>query len=109
MTEIKYAAGEATPVEVQAQVEAFFDELRSDDKLRDEVAAAGVDPDELARGGPDAFTVRPESEGMDPVITPIIVGIGIHIGTKAWDEVILPWIKRRRGEDAIGDEEDRSQ
>jgi hypothetical protein len=67
-------------------------------------AAAGLDPAALADARVEITEAR---QGLDPIFTPIIVGIAVSASSKVaetlWKEVIWPRIRRRLGKDALGD------
>ena len=88
------------------EIQAFWDELPTNAELRREVEGAGLDL--VAVGELDSATaivVEKEGEGFDPATVAIIVAFapaGVHMLDSLWDEVIVPWIRRRRGSDALG-------
>lgn len=100
-----YERGAASPEELQKAIDAFFAEARQDDELQGELEAHGADVDEALGGEAEAITVSTDEQGIDP-LTAIVIGVAVHVGGSAWDEVVLPWLKRRLGQDALGDEKE---
>ena len=66
-------------------------------------AAAGLGPAELAGA---RVEIAETKQGLDPFVTPIVVGITVSAGSKVaetlWKEVLWPLIRRRLGKDALG-------
>jgi hypothetical protein len=111
VSEITYGAGRITRDELRGELEAFWGELRTSGELREEVRAAEIDPDELLGLDPGtAVEVRQDGEPIGEVVAIVIVfGPTInHVAQSLWDEVVLPWLRRRRGGDALGPERGRS-
>jgi hypothetical protein len=58
-----------------------------------------------------AVSVREEGQGIDPQLTSIIVtlavpvasGITVEILKGIWIKVVLPWLRRRHGQDVLGE------
>jgi hypothetical protein len=73
-----------------------------------ELSAAGLDRARLADvDRENAITVRAGTSGVDPTTAVLLVSLAPSANfviKDAWKKVVLPYIKRRRGEDAIGEE-----
>jgi hypothetical protein len=104
-TELRFAHGDANADEIQAVVDQVLDELSDPaSEAADAAARAGLDP---AAAGSAAVLVREGGQGLDPVLTPIIVGITVSAGSKVaeslWKDVLWPRLRRRLGVKAVGD------
>jgi hypothetical protein len=101
-----YQLGTRSAVELDKAVADFWRELSHSEELRAEVADAGLGPADLEQlRGQQAFAFREEGAGLDPTSVSLIVAfapIVNHIAESLWDEVVLPWIRRRWGNDAVG-------
>lgn len=106
MEESTYEHGAASLDDVRRSVDEFFAEARKSPELREELTAHGADVEKALDEGPASITVSGLEEGIDPG-TLILIGVGIHVGSSAWDDVVLPWIKRRLGQDAVGRRKNR--
>ncbi len=102
-----YARGQLSVAELNREVASFWSELQVSDDLKARLAAHEVGADELLRLSPaEAISITPASAGIDPGTVALIVAFAPsvnHALKSAWDNVILPWIRRRRGLDAIKD------
>ena len=101
---IEYEAGTASAQELQEETAAFWRELSQSDELRGAVAAADLDLEEVQRLDPEQLIkVEQQGEGFAPVaILVVFAPAANHALSSLWDEVVVPWIRRRRGADAIG-------
>jgi hypothetical protein len=101
---IEYEPGTASVQELRGELEAFWLELAKSDELRREVTQAGLDPEKVQQLDPARdIKVEKEGEGFAPVAIIIVFAPAAnHILSSLWDEVAVPWIRRRRGADAIG-------
>jgi hypothetical protein len=105
-SELRFHYGQATAAELQAVVDEILAELRDPtSEAADRARRADLDPQALASS---EISVREEQQGFEPISTTILVGIatgvGTHIATKFWDEVIWPRLRRDLGAKAVGDE-----
>ncbi len=101
--ELRYHRGDASAEEITAAVAEILAEL--DDptgELAREVSAAGIDPDAV---GGATVEVREGAQGLEPVLTSIIVGITVRttstVAEALWTKVIWPRLRRRLGTRAI--------
>jgi hypothetical protein len=105
--ELVYARGQLSIAELNREVESFWGELGVSDDLKAKLAAHEVDANELLRLPPaEAVIITSDSAGIDPGSIALIIAFAPsvnHALKSAWDTVILPWIRHRRGEDAIKD------
>jgi hypothetical protein len=101
--ELIYEKGDASADELSAAVEQFFSALDGDDQeLLEDAEDHGVDLEALKRAGPQAITLREESRERMGAETAIVVGLVVHVAGNAWDDVVLPWLKRKLGSTALG-------
>lgn len=101
-----YARGELSADQVQAEIAKFWQDLDSagDSELEARLTAAGLDG--AAFDGVDkdsAITVQPGTSGVDPIGVVVVVTLANRIVGDLWEKVLLPRIRRRWGDDAIGD------
>lgn len=110
-TEIRYAPGTWSAGDIQREIDSFWDPLANDDELRQEVRDAGIDISELA--GLDrrnAIAVSAGAAGFAPASVALVVAFAPTanaIVARLWETVLLPRIRRRYGQDAIGLEASR--
>lgn len=108
--ELFYARGELPVEQLQAEIAQFWQVLDNPgcSALDAQLRAAGLDRSTLASvDREDAITVRAVTSGVDPTTAMLAVSLAPSanfIIKDAWKKVVLPYIKRRRGEDAIGEE-----
>jgi hypothetical protein len=110
---VEYQRGTASATQLQEEIQAFWAELATDEDLQGEVRDAGLDPAEVEKlDTSQAIEVTQEGEGIDPLTVTIIVALApsaVHVLDSLWDEVIVPWIRRRRGADALGKKKDKKK
>jgi hypothetical protein len=99
--ELSYEKGTASEDQLRSAIEQFFDELEGDQEIRAEARDKGVDLEALRSAGPEGITVSSGGSRFTGVET-ILIGIAVHAAGKAFDEVVLPFIKRRLSRDALG-------
>lgn len=102
---LRFRRGQASAVQLDETIQEILAELRDpDSELAREFAHEGLDPAEF---GLAHVTVEEPEQGVDPVITPILIGIAINVGSqaiiKAWEKLIWPQIAKRRGGLALGE------
>ncbi len=108
--ELCYARGELSVEQLQAEVTQFWQVLDNPggSALDAELRAAGLDRTSLAGVDQEnAITVRAGTSGVDPTTAMLLVSLAPSANfviKDAWKKVVLPYIKRRRGDDAIGEE-----
>jgi len=99
---VRYARGTLSQGELQAEISAFLEASKNDGKLQEQVEAIGVPPDDIARQT-ESLEIS-QSQGItDQEIQIIIQGVSVAI--KLWTDVILPWIRRRKGGNAVGQQQ----
>jgi hypothetical protein len=103
----EYQRGSRSPVQLQKDISDFWAELPRNVTLQQSVDKAGIGPDMLeALRRPGTYTFEEKGAGLDPEVVALIVGLGAqpvaHAANTLWDQVILPWIRRRWGDDAVG-------
>lgn len=109
MDQLVYSAGTARAIDLQTDLVALWSAISEDDQLRSRALGLGADVGEILDRSPDeTYDLQPEGSGLDPVSTAIVVAfIGSASKTAMeglWKEFVLPWIRARRGDDAIGGE-----
>jgi hypothetical protein len=111
VNELIYSSGELTAQQLQEEITSFWTDLRESSKLRSEVSSKGIDWSALENiNGLNAITVRPDSSGVDPASVLLIVAFapaGNRVLKDLWGTIILPRIRKRWGDDAVGDESGR--
>lgn len=74
-------------------------------KIRKSAEDAEIDMSELLNlEASEAISVRQDKAGFDPATTAIIVSfapVAAKITHDLWDKVLLPWILRHKGKDAL--------
>jgi hypothetical protein len=112
--EFIYARGGLSVDQIQAEIAKFWWALDSSGSpaVEAELSAAGLDRTTLGSiDRKSAITVRAGTSGADPTTAVLLVTIAPStnlIIKDLWATVVLPRIRRRWGDDAIG-EEKRSQ
>jgi hypothetical protein len=102
--EWRFERGDVGAAEIQTVVDDIIVELATPGSGAAQAArAAGVDPADLAGG---AVRVREGRQGAEPLLTTIVVGIAVKIGSAAvealWRTVIWPSLRRRLGAGVLG-------
>lgn len=110
-TELRFAHGDANADEIQAVIDQVLPELSDPaSEAAGAAARAGIDPS-AARGA--AVQVREGGQGLDPILTPIIIGITVSAGSKVaeslWKDVLWPRLRRRLGVKAVGEAQDKAE
>ena len=102
--EWRFERGDVGAAEIQRVVDdvvAALADPGSDAALA--ARAVGLDPAELAG---TAVRVREGRQGAEPILTTIVVGIAVKVGSSAvealWRQVIWPSLRRRLGTGALG-------
>jgi hypothetical protein len=108
--ELRYQRGDASADEITAAVADILAELDDPDgELAREASAAGLDVGALAGA---TIEVRERAQGLEPVLTSIIVGITVRttssMAEALWTRVIWPRLRRRLGVRAILGRQDPS-
>ena len=111
--EFFYARGELSVEQIQAEIARFWQGLDNPGsaELKAELSARGLDLTSLADvDAENAITVRADSSGVDPTTAVLIVSLAPsanHIIKSLWETAVLPYIRKRRGEDAIGEKKEK--
>lgn len=106
--ELVYARGELSVDQLQAEITRFWQEFNdsSSSALDSELSAAGINRAALVNVDPqNAITVRAITSGADPDVVLLAVALAPsanRIVKDLWATVLLPRIRRRWGDDAIG-------
>jgi hypothetical protein len=108
LDELTYSRGQLSADQIQQEIAKFWTELEASSELQEQVAAAGISRDLLGDvDRSDAITVRVDSSGVDPISVALIVAFAPAANRAlkdVWTTVLLPRIRRRWGDDAIGDQ-----
>ena len=106
--ELIYASGELSAEQLQQEIARFWADLKESEELQEEVAAQGLDLATLGDVESEAaIKVRVDSSGADPASVVLIVALAPSANRALkdlWTTILLPRIRRRWGDDAIGDE-----
>ena len=90
--ELRYGRGSATCRDLQLAVDILLADLEGEECI------------------PEKIRVTEEGQGIDPLTTSIIVGIGGNVAShyliKTWETRIWPLIRDRLGDDALGARKD---
>jgi hypothetical protein len=109
--ELTYGRGELSVGEVQQEIAQFWRELGKTPELLAKFDDLGIRPHELDDiEKSDAISVRADSSGADPTSVLIIIAFaptGNRVLKDIWTSALLPRIRRRWGDDAIGEESNR--
>jgi hypothetical protein len=112
--EFAYARGELSVEEIQSEIAQFWYIIDNSGSLALEadLSAAGLDRAMLASvNRKDAIVARAGNSGVDPTTAVVLVTLAPSanlIIKDLWKKIVLPRIRKRWGDDAIG-EEKRSQ
>ncbi len=108
--EFAYARGELSAEQIQSEISQFWQILDNQDSaaLEAELRAAGLDRAALASiDRENAIIVRARRSGVDTTMAVILVTVAPSVNRvikDLWKDILLPRIRRRWGEDAIGEE-----
>lgn len=102
--EWRFQRGDTGAAEIQAAVDDVLAALADPGSDTARVAReAGLDPAQLDGA---AVEVREGKQGAEPILTTIVVGIAVKVGSSAvealWRRVIWPALRRRLGTGALG-------
>lgn len=107
-SEVAYQQGELSAEQLREEIARFWADLKPGSAAQAQVDDAGLDSGVLDHVEPtDAITVRVGSSGTDPVSVVLIIAFAPTANRALkdlWATVVLPRIRRRWGEDAIGRE-----
>jgi integral membrane sensor domain MASE1 len=106
-----------TSDDLKVEVTDLLESLKTDTNLRQEVADAGINLDELDRTlrdqkAEDVITIEPDGAGVDPATVAIIVAfapVAARVTQDLWTHFMLPWLKRKFGTNAITPLEDKTR
>jgi hypothetical protein len=109
--ETTYLRGELSAEQLREEISGFWAELKTGSEVQAEVDGAGLNSGVLngiERAG--EITVRVESSGADPASVLLVIAFAPaanRVLKDLWATVLLPRIRRRWGDDAIGREVSR--
>jgi hypothetical protein len=107
--ELIYAHGQLSVESLQHEISRFWADVAGDPELQAELVAAGLNytaSDNAVFAG--EITVRPGSSGVDPMSVVLIVSFAPtanRVLKNIWADTILPRIKRRWGDNSVGDQQ----
>jgi hypothetical protein len=107
--ELIYARGELSVESLQREIARFWADAAVSPELQAELDNAGLNYE--ASGGAEfsqQIKVRAGSSGADPASVILIISLAPSVNRvlkDVWADIILPRIKRRWGDDAIGGEQ----
>jgi len=98
-----YQRGDASAEEIAGAVAAVLaDSQLATSEVARRAAAAGLDPEVLASV---SVEVREDSQGLEPILTSIVVGLTVRAGEaiaeSVWKKAIWPLVRRRLGARAL--------
>jgi hypothetical protein len=101
-----YQLGTRSAVELRRDIQDFLVESRHNSGVQASAARAGITVDQLDElGRSKAYDIREEGAGLDHTAVTLIVAFAPavnHVAMTVWDDILLPWIRRRYGDDAVG-------
>ena len=109
--ERSYVRGTLSIGQIEAEINKFWHDLEKTDAeaLEQELQTASLDRSMLDTAELEhAITVRASASGADPTVVLVLITFAPsanRIVKDLWETAILPRIKRRWGEDAVGPEE----
>jgi hypothetical protein len=102
---VQYKRGGLSGAELRAELVKFFASAADDEGARDDAEVAGIDLSEVLAAGPDQIKVDPLDPQFTGVETAILVTLLTPPVQSAWNDVVLPWLKRRHAS-PVGDQEE---
>jgi hypothetical protein len=105
-SQLRFYYGEATATELQTVADEVLNELGTPtSEAAKQARQANLNPEILSSA---KIEIIEEQQGAEPILTTVLVGITIQVGSdiakRLWDEVIWPRLRRRLGARAVGDE-----
>src|ERR1017187_10215175 len=103
-----YIRGRLSADQIEGEIARFWAELKVSSELEDQLDAAGVSSGALTDiDRRDMIAVRVDSSGADPASVLLVIAFAPaanRVLKDLWATVLLPRIRRRWGDDAMGDE-----
>ena len=99
-----YSRGVLSAEQLQSEISQFWHELETSPALKAELKASEIDPEMLSENG---ITVHVGASGVDPTAALLIITFAPAANRALkdlWTTVLLPRIRRRWGDDAVGNE-----
>ena len=100
-----YERGALSAEALQMMINEIWREMRTSPQLEAEITAAGFNRETLPQAEESPITVHAEASGVDPtvkVLTVTFAASGGQVFKDLWATIILPRIRQRLGDDAIG-------
>lgn len=105
---LRYYRGTLSAEQLQSEIDRFWHELAADSKVKAELVTTGLELDALTDNEKTgAITVHPGSSGADvtsAVLVVLFAPTANRVLKDLWSTILLPRIKRRWGDDAIGEQ-----
>ena len=103
-----YSRGVLSAEQLQSEITHFWHELETNTAIEGELKASGINLGLLSETErTNAITVDVGASGVDPTATLLIITFAPAANRALkdlWTTVLLPRIRRRWGDDAVGDE-----
>lgn len=113
MIELRYDMGTRTPQQLNADISDFWATADSDPDLRRAIEDQGLALGDVRREyRPSLVTVGNRGMGFEPGAVELVIALAPAANVvmiDVWKRVLLPWILRARGDDAIGQARAESQ
>jgi hypothetical protein len=106
MSELAYDPGQMTATELEDLIRDFLAGVPDDKEAQEDIAAAGIELDQVLQIDPNDVSVRSLGGGFGGVGEAIIIAVAVMLAEKLIDHVIVPTIKRRYGANVIGKKRD---
>lgn len=108
LAQMVYHRGHLSADQIQQEVDEFFAELKTSQEFVAGITSNTLTTAELRQViGTDPIKVKVGSSGLDPLSVSLIVMFAPaanRVAKDLWTTIMLPRIKRRWGDDAIGNE-----
>ena len=98
MSTIRRYAGTATAREVTLAVQSVV--AADDEEVNAKLSELGITSEALLSG----IQIRESASGIDSDTVQLIVTISIPVVTRAWDQWLLPVLRKKYGKDGLGDD-----
>jgi hypothetical protein len=100
-----YDVGDLQSAQLKVAIAEFFAEAVGDGRVRQDAIDAGVDLDAVLAAGPEEIEIEGEGKGFTGLEIAIAVMLLQEAGDRTWDNVIHPWLVRRK-QKALGPQRD---
>jgi hypothetical protein len=108
LEELTYWRGQLSVERLQQEIAEYWTALEVSPELQSEATSAGLTRAMLGELDPaDAISIRVDSSGVDPATVALVVAFAPtanRVLKDLWTTVLLPRIRSRWGDDAVGNE-----